>query len=102
MFEPLRAETKSDGIGRTEITLVTEPRSDYCDRVKEVLHYLSAEFELTVTEIALASDEGRKLAIENAILTAPGLLIDGVFFSYGKVDEDRLRMTLASIRPIGG
>jgi hypothetical protein len=86
----------------TAITLVTEPRSDFCDRAKEVLHYLSAEFEMTVTEIALASEEGRALAIEHAILTAPGLLVDGVLFSYGKVDEERLRMTLASVRPIGG
>lgn len=86
----------------TEITLVTEPRSDFCDRAKEALHYLSAEFEIAVTEIPLVSDEGRRLAVEHAILTAPGLLIDGVFFSYGKVDEHRLRMTLASIRPIGG
>ncbi|MEU5156132.1 thioredoxin family protein [Glycomyces sp. NPDC021274] len=85
----------------TEMTLVTEPRSDSCDRAKEVLHYLSAEFELTVTEIALASDEGRRLAAEHAILTTPGLLLDGVLFSCGEVDEGRLRMTLASIRPIG-
>ncbi len=86
----------------TAITLLTEPRSDFCDRAKEVLHYLSAEFDLTLTEIPLASDEGRRLAIKHAVLTAPGLLVDGVLFSYGKVDEDRLRMTLASIRPIGG
>ena len=85
----------------TEITLVTEPHCDSCARAKEVLHYLSAEFELTVTEIALESDEGRRLAIEHAILTTPGLLVDNVLFSHGKVDEDRLRMTLASIRPIG-
>lgn len=85
----------------TAITLVTEPRCDSCDRAKEVLYYLSAEFELTVTEIAFSSDEGRKLAIEHAILTRPGLLVDNVLFSYGDVDEGRLRMTLASIRPIG-
>jgi hypothetical protein len=86
----------------TEITLVTEPHSDFCYRAKEVLHYLSAEFDLTVTEIALASDEGRRLAIEHAILATPGLLLDNVLFSHGDVDEGRLRMTLASIRPIGG
>jgi glutaredoxin len=86
----------------TEIVLLTEPRSDFCDRAKEVLHYLSAEFDITVTEIALASDEGRSLAIEHAVLTAPGLFIDGVLFSYGNLDEARLRMTLASVRPIGG
>jgi glutaredoxin len=86
----------------TGITLITEPCCDSCDHAKEVLHYLSAEFELTVTEIALASDEGRRLATEHAIRTVPGLLLDGVLFSCGEVDESRLRMTLASIRPVGG
>ncbi|WP_205324193.1 glutaredoxin family protein [Glycomyces sp. YM15] len=85
----------------TEMILVTEPRCGRCDRAKEVLHHLSAEFELTVTEIDFSSDEGRRLAIEHAIPVAPGLLLDGVLFSCGEVREDRLRMTLASIRPIG-
>jgi hypothetical protein len=102
MVKPLQASRRLDETGRTEIILLTEPRSEQCGRAKEILHYLSAEFELSVTEVPLASDEGRSLAIEHAILTAPGLLVDGVLFSYGKVDENRLRMTLASIRPIGG
>lgn len=85
----------------TEILLVTEPRSDSCDRAKEVLHYLSAEFELTVTEVPVASVAGRRLAAEHTFRSVPGLLLDGVLFSCGEVDEGRLRMTLASIRPIG-
>jgi hypothetical protein len=86
----------------TALTLITEPRSEPCDKAKEALHYLSAEFEFTVTEIDLGSAQGRRLALEHAILAAPGLLVDGVLFSYGEIDEERLRMTLASIRPIGG
>lgn len=85
----------------TEIILLTEPYCGHCDRAKEVLHFLSAEFTLSVTEIDLACDEGHKLAIEHAVASAPGLLVDGVLFSHGPLDGHKLRMTLESIRPIG-
>lgn len=94
-----------DGAGAerpvTEIILLTEPHCGHCDRAKEILHYLSAEFTLSVTEIDLAGDEGRRLAIEHAVVSAPGLLVDGVLFSRGPLDGHKLRMTLESIRPIG-
>ncbi|GAB3235550.1 hypothetical protein GCM10027447_33270 [Glycomyces halotolerans] len=77
------------------ITLLTQNDCGFCDRAKEILHYLSAEFDFTVTEIDLAGDEGRELAIKHTVLLAPGLLIDGELFSYGRPSERKLRKTLA-------
>ncbi|WP_026930127.1 glutaredoxin family protein [Glycomyces tenuis] len=85
----------------THIILLTEPRCDLCDRAKEILHYLSAEFEFLLTEIDLASDEGRELAMRHIVLFAPSLIIDGELFGYGRISEHKLRQTLASIRSTG-
>lgn len=79
----------------TRITLLTQSDCGFCDRAKEILHYLSSEFDFTVTEIDMTSDEGRELAIKHAVLFAPGLLIDDELFSYGRPSERKLRKTLA-------
>ncbi|RRR99407.1 thioredoxin family protein [Glycomyces terrestris] len=86
----------------TAMTLLTEPRSDRCDRAREALLRLSAEFDVVVTEIDLTGREGRGLAVQHAVSAAPGLLVDGVLYSCGELDAARLRSTLASVRPIGG
>ncbi len=85
----------------THITLLTKPHCGLCDRAKEILRYLSADFEFTLTEIDQDSDEGRELAMRHIVLFAPGLIIDGELFGYGRVSKPKLHRTLASIRSTG-
>jgi len=77
-----------------EITLLTQADCALCEHAKQVLARVAAEHPLSVTEIDLGSDEGRDLALSAGVMFAPGVLIDGQPFSYGRLSERRLRKTL--------
>lgn len=83
----------------TSITLLTQSSCSSCDRAKEVLSRLAREFPLTVQEIGLDTDEGKSLAIRHAVMFAPGILIDGEMFSYGRLSENKLRLQLSRANP---
>ncbi|MDQ1717377.1 MAG: hypothetical protein QOE89_1330 [Pseudonocardiales bacterium] len=77
-----------------EITLLTQDDCAFCDIAKEVLRRLDGVYPLRVTEISLASDQGQRLARSAGLLFAPGVLVDGAPFSYGRLSERKLRRTL--------
>lgn len=79
----------------TQITLLTQPDCTFCDHAKDVLGRLSDEFDLTISEIDLTSDTGRQLAIEHAVLFAPGVLVNGQMFGHGRLSERKLRKALS-------
>lgn len=78
----------------TSITLLTQPSCSSCDRAKEILSRLVLEFPFTVQEVGLDTEEGESLAIKHAVMFAPGILIDGEMFSYGRLSENKLRKRL--------
>ncbi|GAB3366474.1 hypothetical protein GCM10027360_34300 [Amycolatopsis echigonensis] len=63
-----------------------------------MLDRVGREFPLQVKEIPLATDEGRALATTAGVLFAPGVLIDGEAFSYGRLSERKLRRALEKRR----
>lgn len=77
------------------VTLLTQTDCALCEHAKEVLARVAADHPLTVTEIDLASDEGRRLAADAGVFFAPGILLDGRPFGYGRLSERRMRRTLA-------
>lgn len=77
-----------------EITLLTKAACAYCDHAKQVLAMVGQDYPLRVTEIALDSVEGELLARRAGVIFAPGMLIDGEPFSYGRLSERKLRRTL--------
>ncbi|WP_346150481.1 glutaredoxin family protein [Streptomyces labedae] len=77
-----------------QITLLTQADCTLCEHAKQVLAKVGADHPLTVTEIELTSEEGQRLAMEAGVLFAPGVLLDGRPFSYGRLSERRLRRTL--------
>lgn len=77
-----------------DITLLTQDDCAFCDHAKQVLARVSADHPIRVTEIDLASDDGRRLAARAMVLFAPGLLINGEPFGHGRVSERKLRRTL--------
>ena len=79
-----------------DITLLTQPSCVFCDQAKEILARLAADFPLNVHEVGLDTEEGRKLAIQHAVMFAPGILLDGKLFSYGRLSEKKLRRQLAA------
>ena len=77
-----------------QITLLTQPSCGMCELAKEILARLGNEYPLSVTEVDLHTDEGKRLAAEAGVLFAPGVLVDGGPFSYGRPSERKLRRAL--------
>ncbi len=78
----------------TAITLLTQEDCAYCEHAKAVLARVGEDHPLEVTEISLASEQGRALAARAGVHFAPGVLVDGRPFGYGRISERRLRRTL--------
>ncbi len=81
----------------TAITLLTQAGCALCEHAKQVLARVSADHPLEVTEIDLASEHGRSLAARAGVLFAPGVLVDGRPFGYGRISERRLRRALGRV-----
>lgn len=76
------------------VTLLTQDACRYCEHAKLVLERVSADHRIEVEEIDLTGERGRDLATRHGVLFAPGLLLDGQSFGYGRVSERRLRREL--------
>ncbi len=81
----------------TAITLLTQADCALCEHAKKVLARVGEDHPLEVTEIDLASQEGRALAAGAGVLFAPGVLVDGRPFGYGRLSERRLRRALGRL-----
>ena len=77
-----------------DIIILTQENCTFCDLAKEILERLSAEFPLSITTLSLDAPRGQELALQNGILFAPGLFIDGKAFSYGRPSERKLRRAI--------
>ena len=82
------------------VTLLTQEHCSLCEHAKQVLERVAVDHPLTTEEISLDTPEGRRLAERAGVLFAPGLLLDGEPFGFGRVSEKRLRKALAQ-RPVG-
>ncbi len=83
----------------TAITLLTRADCALCEHAKRVLARVGHDFPLEVTEIDLASPEGQALGARAGVAFAPGVLVDGRPFGYGRLSERRLRRVLGRLAP---
>jgi hypothetical protein len=67
-----------------------------------VLARVGADHPLEVTEIDLASEQGQSLAAMAGVLFAPGVLVEGRPFGYGRLSERRLRRALERMQAPAG
>lgn len=80
----------------TDVTLLTTHDCALCEQAKEVLQRLTAEFDLHVRQVDVASDIGRELAQRAGMAFPPAVLIDDEPFSYGRLSERKLRRELSA------
>ena len=80
---------------RVEVTVLTQPDCGFCELARAALARVARDYPLTVRWIELGSEHGRELATRHGVLFAPGVLLDGEMFSYGRLSERRLRRHLA-------
>ncbi|MCZ2404446.1 thioredoxin family protein [Paenarthrobacter sp. Z7-10] len=79
----------------THVTVLTQASCGSCGQAKEVLSRLAREYPLEIRELGLDTEEGRGLAARAGVVFAPGVLIDGDMFSYGRLSEKKLRHHLS-------
>jgi hypothetical protein len=78
----------------TVVTLLTQPDCALCEHAKTVLARVGHDYPVRVQEIRLDSEQGRLLATQAGVLFAPGILLDGAPFTFGRLSERALRRTL--------
>jgi glutaredoxin len=79
----------------TVVTLLTQPDCGLCEHAKTVLAKVALEHPLRVEEVDLASPDGQRLAAAARVLFAPGILLDGQPYAFGRLSERGLRRTLS-------
>lgn len=81
----------------TRIVLLTKEGCLPCRRVKRILAELAGEMAgVSVAEVDLLSDEGRRLALAHGIAYPPAVFVKGKLLGYGKIREDQLRAAIRS------
>ena len=80
-----------------EVLLLSATECELCEHAKEVLQRVSCEYPLDIRDVSVDLPEGRQLAAQHGILFAPGLLLNGETFSYGRVSERKLRRALSRL-----
>jgi glutaredoxin len=78
-----------------DVCVLTQPDCRYCDHAAQVLFKVAQDYPLAVTLIPLSSAHGAELAARHGVAFAPGILLDGQMFGYGRLSERRLRRHLA-------
>jgi len=78
-----------------EVVVLTQADCTLCDQAQSVLARLSRDFPLRISPVNIGSPQGELLARRNGVLFAPGILLDGALFSYGRLSERKLRRELS-------
>lgn len=82
---------------RPVLTLVTTIDCHLCEHARRVLERLKADYEFDVVEIDWESPEGQELVVQDAVLFAPALYLDGRLAAFGRLSEGQVRRTLAAV-----
>ncbi len=78
------------------VTLLTSSDCQLCRHAKQVLADVGRDHALDIEEVDLDTERGRTLAAEHGVMFAPGVLLDGRAFAYGRLSERKLRKALAA------
>lgn len=72
------------------VTLVHSPACHFCDDAEQALHALSADFAMDVTVVSIDSPVGAGLVAHHRPAMNPLVLVDGAFFSSGRLPRKKL------------
>lgn len=75
---------------KTQITLVQSPACHFCEDAAEALETLSASFEIEVLAVPFDSPVGSQLVAAHRPALNPLVLVDGEYFSAGRLPRKKL------------
>jgi glutaredoxin len=84
----------------TSVTVVQSPACHFCDDAEAALDELAAAFPLAVTRVDAADPRGQALVREHRAPMYPLVLVDGAFFSFGRLPRKKLRTLLTDRYPV--
>jgi hypothetical protein len=84
------------GTGLAQVTVVSASACHFCDDALTVLAELGQAYPLTVTELAADSRDGQALLTWHGTGMFPLVLVDGAFFSAGRLPRRKLARLLAA------
>ena len=80
----------------TRVTVVESPACHYCAEAHQVLAALAATYPLVVDTVDARGDVGRLLMAEHRAAMSPLVLLDGAFFSHGRLPRRKLTKVLSA------
>jgi len=80
-------ETRPDA---AKVTLVHSPACHFCDDAEEALYELSADYPIDLSVVSIDSALGATLVAVHRPAMNPLVLVDGAFFSSGRLPRKKL------------
>ena len=81
------------------MTVVATPACHFCEDAHAALAELARQYPLTVTVVPAASQAGQAATRQHRTGMFPLVLVDGVFFSAGRLPRRKLTRLLAARGP---
>lgn len=80
-----------------DVVLVTAPGCRHCEEADRILLEIGETTPLQVRTVPLGSDEGRALLVRYRVPFPPILLVNEVYFGYGRISRRKLEGHLAQL-----
>lgn len=75
-----------------KVQFLTAPGCSECERAKIIFQEVKKQFpflKLSIEEVNVSTLKGLQLAVEYSVLSNPGIIINGEFFSAGSLDKTK-------------
>ncbi len=80
------------------VTVVEAPACHLCEDAKSSLAVLARSYPLTINVVSMAEEAGRALMRAHRAPMSPLVLLDGVYFSSGRLPRRKLERALEKAR----
>jgi len=80
------------------VTLVEAPACHLCEVAKSNLAILAKSYPMTIHVVSVLDEPGRSLMQEHRAPMSPLVLLDGAYFSSGRLPRRKLEKRLAKAR----
>jgi hypothetical protein len=97
--DPDSCDPLTQGVGGpVVVTVVEAPACHLCEDAKSALAVLAESFPLTVKVLSIGDKPGRALMDQHRAPMSPLVLLDGQYFSSGRLPRRKLERRLAKAR----
>ena len=97
--EPARGGPSTQGVGKpVVVTLVEAPACHLCEDARSALAALARSYPMTVHVMSIGDKSGRALMDHHRAPMSPLVLLDGQYFSSGRLPRRKLERRLGKLQ----